>query len=63
MNKADLPSKLVGNSSTIESVLSTKRDFEELSNPNGLPSKKQAIFVEIKFSKLAEADVQPRLTQ
>ena len=40
LNKANLPSKPIGNSSTIESVLSTKRVFKELSHPNGLPSKK-----------------------
>ena len=63
LNKANLPSKPVRNSSTIESVLSTKRVFEELSNPNGLPSKKRVISIEINFSKLAKADAQPRPTQ
>ena len=63
MNKADLSSKPVQNSSTIKSVLSTKRIFEELSHPNGLPSKKRAVSVEINSSKLAEADAQPRPTQ
>ena len=63
LNKADLPSKPIGNSSTIESVLSTKRVFEELSHPNGLPSKKRAVSVEINSSKLAEVDAQPRPTQ
>ena len=63
LNKADLPSKPIGNSSTIESVLSTKRVFEELSHPNGSPSKKRAVSVEINSSKLAEVDAQPRPTQ
>uniref|UniRef100_A0A7N2KL61 Uncharacterized protein n=1 Tax=Quercus lobata TaxID=97700 RepID=A0A7N2KL61_QUELO len=63
LNKADLPSKPVGNSSNVESVLSTKRVYEELSNPNGLPSKKHAVPVEINSSKLAEADAQSRPTQ
>ena len=63
LNKADLSSKPVRNSSTIKSVLSTKRVFEELSHPNGLPSKKRAVSVEINSSKLAEANAQSRPTQ
>ena len=63
LNKADLPSKPIRNSSTIESVLSTKRVFEELSHPNGLPSKKRVVSVEINSSKLAEVDAQPCATQ
>nr|POE45742.1 hypothetical protein CFP56_46514 [Quercus suber] len=51
LNKADLPNKPVENSSTVESVLSTKRVYEELSNPNGLPSKKHAVSFEINSSK------------
>nr|POE68674.1 hypothetical protein CFP56_72709 [Quercus suber] len=38
LNKVDLPSKPVENSSTVESVLSTKRVCEELSDPIGLPN-------------------------
>ncbi|XP_030970096.1 uncharacterized protein LOC115990400 [Quercus lobata] len=63
LNRADGPSKLIGKSNTIESVLSSKRVYEELSNPNGLPSKKRAVSIEIISSKLAEANAQPRLTQ
>ena len=62
-NKADLPNKSVRNSSNVESMLSTKRVYEELSNPNGLPSKKHAVSVEINSSKLAEANAQSRPTQ
>ena len=63
LNKADGPSKSAGKSSTIESMLSTKRECEDLSNPNGLPSKKRAVSVEIISSELAEADAQPCPTQ
>ena len=40
-------------------MLSTKRVYEELSHPNGLPSKKRVVSVGINSSKLAEADAQP----
>ena len=40
LNKADSPSKTDRISSTVESVLLTKRVYEELSHPNGLPRKK-----------------------
>ena len=63
LNKADAPSKTDKITNTVESVLSTKRVYEELSHSNGLPSKKCAVSVEINSSTLAEADVQPRPTQ
>ena len=62
MNKADSPSKTDRTTSIVESVLSTKRVFEELSHPNGLPSKTRMVSVEINSSTLAEADAQPRPT-
>ena len=63
LNKADLPSKTDRNTSTVEFVLSTKRVYEELSYPNGLPRKKRAVSVAINSSKLVEVDAQPCPTQ
>ena len=45
------------------SVLQTKRTHEQLSNHNGLPSKKRMVSFEINPSTKAEADEQPRLSQ
>ena len=45
------------------SVLQTKRTHEQLSNPNGLPSKKRMISFEINSSTKAEADEQPHPSQ
>ncbi|XP_030970196.1 uncharacterized protein LOC115990508 [Quercus lobata] len=45
------------------SVLQTKRSHEQLSNLNGLPSKKHMVSFEINSSTKAEADDQPRQSQ
>ena len=42
------------------SVLQTKRTHEQLSNPNGLPSKRCMVSFEINSSTKAEVDNQPR---
>ena len=45
------------------SVLQTKRTHEQLSNPNGFPSKRRMVSFEINSSTKAEADEQPRPSQ
>ena len=45
------------------SVLQTRRTHEQLSNPNGLPSKRRMVSFEINSSTKAEADEQPRPSQ
>ena len=45
------------------SVLQTKRSHEQLSNLNGLPSKKHMVSFEINSSTKAKADDQPRQSQ
>ena len=45
------------------SVLQKKRTHEQLSNPNGLPSKRRMVSFEINSSTKAEADEQPRPSQ
>ena len=45
------------------SVLQTKRSHEQLSNLNGLPSKKHMVSLEINSSTKAEADDQPHQSQ
>ena len=63
LNNAGLPSSTDRIESIVDSVLSTKRAYEELSHPNGLPSKKRAVSIEINSTALAEADAQPRPLQ
>nr|XP_023911685.1 proline-rich protein 12-like [Quercus suber] len=45
------------------SVLQTKRSHEQLSHPNGLPSKKRMVSFEINSSTMAEADDLPCSSQ
>lgn len=63
LNNPDVSRSIDRIASTVDSVLSTKRVHEELSYPNGLPSKKRMVSIEINPTALAEADDLPRPSQ